>query len=98
MGRAYFLCKDTTWINLVRGVGGMAFLFTNLIFAEVKIFDAFGGARGSPLNTCCVTIIGWVVVAPWGMPRSTSRSLIDETSLTHSLVARISAPRELSAV
>jgi hypothetical protein len=61
MGRvSHFLCEDVTGIDLTRDVEDLAgtglVLFTNLVFAEVKMFDALGGARGGPLNTGCIVV------------------------------------------
>ena len=61
MGRiSHFLCEYVTGIDLTRDVEDLAgtrlVFFANLVFAEVKMFDTLGCARGGPLNTCCIVV------------------------------------------
>ena len=57
----HFLCEDITRIDLAWNLGYIvAFSLVSLadtVLAKVQVFDAFGSAGGSPVNTGLVVIV-----------------------------------------
>ena len=57
----HFFGEDIAWLDLTRDVKDVASFglvkFADVILAKIEMFDAFGCARGSPLNASGVVVV-----------------------------------------